>query len=235
MALLTNEEIRKFFGGPEGTAVLEIDQSRTRDISEEVLDDRGRMQILPASFWAGTTIPERALFGHKNGIYGFPTVELVDWLEEQIGQQSAIEIGAGHGVLAEGLGIPATDSFQQNQQKYALIYAASGLPTVKYGPNVVEMHASRAVRHYKPDIVIGSWVSHKYDARRPEAGGNEVGVDFPDILRNCKKLILIGNTQVHRHNGLWTRDVELLTPDWVYSRSHNGAPDFVATWKGAKR
>lgn len=235
MALLNNDEIRHFFGGPEGTASIELDRTKIRDLTDEVLDDRGRIQVLPAEFWAATTMQERAMFGHLNGIYGFPTFELVEWLEQQIGQQSAIEIGAGHGVLAEALGIPATDSFQQQEAKYALIYAASGQKTVPYGPNVVEMHASRAVRRYKPDVVIGSWVTHKYDPLRHSAGGNEVGIDFRDILLNCKKLILIGNTMVHRNIGLWDRDVELLTPDWIYSRSHNGAPDFVATWKGYKR
>lgn len=235
MALLTNQEIRELFGGPGGTQAVQLDPSKIRDISDEVLDDRGRMQVLPAAYWAGTTVLERALFGHKNGVYGFPTVELVEWLQEQIGQQSAIEIGAGNGVMAEALGIPATDSLQQRMPKYALIYAASGFPTVRYGPNVIEMHASRAVRKYKPDVVIGSWITHKWDPRRPEAEGNEDGVDFPDILHNCKKLILVGNSQVHRWNGLWDRDVELLTPDWVYSKSHNGAKDFVATWKGSKR
>lgn len=236
MALLSPDEIRELFGGPEGTGTIELDPKTIRDVSGDVLDDRGRIQVLPAEFWAGTTVLERALFGHRNAIYGFPTIELVDWLEEQIGQASAIEIGAGHGVLAEALGIPATDSCQQTQAKYSAIYAASGLPRVKYGPNVVEMHASWAVRHYKPDVVIGSWITHKWDPRRPKAGGNEVGVDFPDVLRHCRKLILIGNTLVHALNGLWNRPgIEVLTPNWVYSRSHNRAPDFVAVFPGSKR
>jgi hypothetical protein len=233
MALLSNDQIKELFGGEKGT--IQLDPSEIRDISGEVLDDRGRIQVLPAKYWASTTLHERVLFGHRQGIYGFPTTELVNWLEEQIGQQSAIEIGAGHGVLAEALGIPGTDSMQQRQPKYALIYLAAGQPAANYGSNVIEMHASRAVRRYKPDVVIGSWVTHKWDARRPDAGGNEEGIDLADILRNCKKLILIGNTSVHAMNGLWDRDVELLTPDWLYSRAHSSAPNFVATWKGSRR
>jgi hypothetical protein len=232
VAILDNDDIKSFF--PDAGTV-EMDPSKIRDISDEVLDDRGRIQVLPAEYWASTTQQERMLFGHRHGIYGFPTVELVERLEEIIGQQSAIEIGAGHGVLAEALGIPATDSKQQLMAKYRFIYAASGQPPVKYGSNVEELHASRAVRKHKPDVAIGSWVTHKWDVNRPEAGGNEAGIDLRDILLNCKKLVLIGNRHVHRNNGLWDRPHTMETPDWLYSRKHNDEPDFIATWKGYKR
>lgn len=232
MAILNNDDIKILF---PGASTSEMDVSKTRDISGEVLDERGRIQVLDQKYWATTTQQERMLFGHRNGIYGFPTVELVERLEEIIGQRSAIEIGAGHGVLAEALGIVATDSKQQLMPKYRVIYLASGQPPVQYGPNIEEIHASRAVRKYKPDVVIGSWVTHKWDARRPDAGGNEDGVDMSDILLNCKLLVLIGNRHTHRNNGLWKREHTIETPDWLYSRKHHDEPDFIATWKGAKR
>lgn len=78
-----------------------LDPSQIRDISPLVLGDDGRMRVLPAEFWIGTTQAERILFGHLNGIYSFPTVELVEHLKALIGDRSAIEIGAGHGVLAQ--------------------------------------------------------------------------------------------------------------------------------------
>src|SRR5688572_18599020 len=93
-----------------------------RDISADALDENGRIRVLPAAYWETTTPQERALFGHKHGLYSFPTVELVEWLRGFIGDGSAIEIGAGHGVLAETLDIPATDNRMQEKEPYRSVY-----------------------------------------------------------------------------------------------------------------
>ena len=92
--------------------------ARTRDISADVLDGSGRLRILPAAYWATTTPPERGLFCVRHGVYCLVTEELVAYLREAIAGRSAIEIGAGNGVLAEALGIPATDNFMQTWPQY---------------------------------------------------------------------------------------------------------------------
>lgn len=207
----------------------------TRDIAPEVLDANGRMRILPAAYWATTTRAERGLFGSKNGIYCFPTVELVDLLGEMIAGRSAIEIGSGNGVLAAELGIPATDNCMQDKTPYREYLTEHGVAPVPYGPNVTEYHASAAVRAYRPDVVIGCWVTHRYDRNRHWAGGNIIGVDEADILRNCKTFILVGNEEVHADSTLWQRPHEIVYPEFVFSRSMNGSRDFIATWKGAKQ
>jgi len=212
-----------------------IDEEQTRDLAPEVLDDEGRIRVLPASYWAGTTPHERALFGHRHGIYSFPTVELVEYLRDLIGDREAIEIGAGHGVLAQALGIPATDSRQQAQGYARAIYEATGRPPVQYGPNVEEMHASRAVRHYRPQVVVGCWVTHLFDPRRPEAGGNNAGIDEWDILRNCGQYVVVGNDAVHGVKAIWSRPHHVEHPPWLYSRAVAGGGDFVAVWRGVSR
>ena len=216
-------------------ATIELDPTKIRDIRSEVLDASGRIQVLPASYWATTTMPERALFGLYTGIYGYPTVELVARLKEIIAGRPAIEVGAGHGVLAEALGIPATDSFQQRVPRYALALAQMKQKPVPYGPNVIEMHASRAVRHFKPDVVIGCWVTHKWDPKYPEREGNEVGLDEPDILRHCAAYVLVGNEHVHRHKHIWDRKHEIEFPPYVFSRSASATRDFIAIFPGLKR
>lgn len=211
-----------------------------RNIDPEVLDPDGRMRVLPASYWATTTVDERGLFGHRHGIYAFPTLELADWLTEIIGRRKAIEIGAGNGVLADHLGIVGTDSYQQDQANYATFYKASGQPTVKYGPNVIRSHASRAVRRYRPQVVIGCWVTHVFEPMRHAvsgSGGNEVGVDEADILANCQLYIHIGNHRIHGGKAIWARKHEIYYPDWLYSRStgvDDGARDFIAVWRGGR-
>lgn len=210
-----------------------LDPSKVRDISPEVLDALGRLRVLPAAYWASTTREERMLFGNRHGLYSFPTFELVDRLREIIGDRTAIEIGAGHGVLAEALGIPATDSRQQDKEPWRAMYKAKGQPTVPYGPNIVESHASRAVRSYKPQVVIGCWVTHLYDPDRHDAGGNEAGIDEPDILRHCETYVVVGNEKVHAGKAIWSRPHQIEHPPFVYSRAMNGAPEFIAVWQGS--
>lgn len=212
-----------------------LDPVQIRDISAEVLDEDGRLRVLPAAYWVGTTAQERGLLGHRFGLYSFPTVELVDHLRTFIGDRSAIEIGAGHGVLAQALGVPATDNFMQNKDPYRTLYALRGQTTVPYGPNVEDCHASRAVRKYRPKVVIGCWVTHKWDPRRPDAGGNEVGVDEEDILKYCEHYVIVGNEKVHEAKKIWSRPHVIEYPDFVYSRTLNGSRDFIATWPGSAK
>lgn len=214
-----------------GVDTFQMQPEDTRDIAPEVIDpETNRMRVLPASYWATTTMPERAMFGHRHGIYSFPTTELATRLGEIIGGRSAIEIGAGNGVLAEALGIPGTDSRQQDELKYRLIYKLMNQPPVTYGPNIVAMHASRAVRHYKPEVVIGCWVTYKWDPGLPEAQGNEAGIDEADIMANCDTFILVGNEHTHRHSKIMRRRPALEFPDYVYSRASNGKRDMIAVW-----
>jgi hypothetical protein len=219
---------------PESLDFFTIDAD-TLDISPDVLDEHGRIRVLPAAFWATTTAAERALFGKRHGIYSFPTLELVDRLRELIDGRSAIEIGAGNGVLAETLGIPATDNRMQENPLYRRIFERLDQAPVQYGPNVVECHASRAVRQYKPSVVIGCWVMHKYDPARHKAGGNEMGVDERDILRNCETYILVGNERVHTGKEIWSRPHRIEHPSWLYSRAGQSGREFIAVWRGLKR
>lgn len=219
-----------------GDDALEIDTRLVRDVAPDVLDGDGRLRVMPAAFWAATTVRERALFGHRHGAYVLPTIELVEHLAGLIDGRKAIEIGAGNGVLAQALGIPATDSRQQEDPRVQAIYRSMfSQPVVAYGSNVEHLHASRAVRVHKPQVVIGSWVTWKYDPTRPDAKGNDQGVDEFDVLRHCDTYILIGNTKVHAPGPLWERRHEVSHPPYLFSRAHNGTPDFIAVWQGIGR
>lgn len=207
-----------------------FDPAVVRDITPEVMGPEGRLRILPASYWAGTTVEERAVFGNRHGLYGLPTIELVEHLTELIGGRSALEIGAGSGVLAQALGIRATDSHQLAQPKYAKIYASARQPVAPYGPNVEKLNANRAVRRYRPQVVIGCWVTHIYDKRRHFAGGNVEGIDEPRLLELVDTYIHIGNEEVHKDKPIWPLPHTISYPDYVYSRAFNGTREFVASW-----
>lgn len=213
-----------------------LDPLGTRDLSADLLDENGRIKVVPAEYYAGTTKEERMLFGHRNSAYGFVTTELVEWLRQTIAGRSAIEIGAGNGVLAAALGIPATDSRMQEHPIISAIYEAAGQPTIKYGDNVEKLDAASAVRKYKPRVVIANWVTHKYREDRKEHAGNAFGVDEEDVLENCETYIFIGNVQVHRGKSIWKSIANevLFFNDWLYSRAMNHSPNFICVWNGAK-
>ena len=209
------------------------DSTSVRDISDLLLDSHGRLQVIPAQVFVGTTAQERLLFGVRNGLYSFPTDELCDFLRDRIRGKSAIEIGAGHGVLARALSIPATDNRQQEEAAVKAHYRQIGQPTVPYGEHVEKLDAAAAVQKYRPNVVIACWVTHLFDTDRPEAGGNLFGVDEAGIIASCDEYIFIGNEQVHAHKPIWAIPHEKLTPPWLYSRAVNGSRDFIAIWRRA--
>ena len=207
-----------------------IDPRTVRDITPTVLDERKRPRVLPASFYKGTTAEERAVCGVRNALYGLPTLELVDWLRKTINGRSAIEIGAGHGVLADTLGIPATDNRMQEDPSVQAHYRLLRQPVITYGDNVEQLDAVEAVHRHRPDVVIASWVTHRFDPNREDAEGNMFGIVEEDVIAGCRTYIFIGNTLVHQNKSIWALPHSRFTPDWLFSRAVNGSPDFIAVW-----
>lgn len=52
--------------------------------------------------------------------------------------------------------------------------------------------AVSAVQKYKPNVVIGCWVTHVFDERRPDAGGNMFGIDEAKLIATCDEYIVVG-------------------------------------------
>lgn len=207
-----------------------LNPRQTRDISDILLDTRGRLRVVEATTLAATTPTERMMFGVRHGVNSFPTTELCAFLRQQIGGRSAIEIGAGHGVLGKALGIPATDNRQQEDPAMAAHYARLGQPTVRYGDHLEKLDATSALAKYKPEVVIACWVTHRFNPSQPDAGGSVTGVDEVEVIRGCMEYIFVGNAHVHRHKPIWALPHQKRTPPWLYSRAVNGSADFVATW-----
>lgn len=206
-----------------------LDPSTTRDLGPEVLDATGRLKVMPAAYYAGTTAAERALLGHRHGLYSLPTTELCDWLRGHIGDRASIEIGAGNGVMAEHLGIVATDSYMQEDPAIRATFRAMGQPTITYGTNVKRLEARDAVRRFRPAVVIGAWITHRYDPRAHWRGGNQYGPDLAAIAERAE-LVLICNRSTHSKNPLLKEPHEEYEFPWLYSRSINESPNFIAVW-----
>lgn len=214
-------------------AMYHLNPAKIRDISSLLLDESKTLQVVSAGTLKSTTKEERLLFGVRHGLYSFPTQELCSYLKDRIAGRSAIEIGAGHGKLAQALGIPATDNRQQEDAALRQHYARLGQPIVPYGRNVEKLDAAAAVAKHKPQVVIACWVTHRFDPRRAEAEGSVTGVDEEAIIASCEEYIFIGNEQVHAGKSIWALPHEKMTPPWLYSRAGNGHPEFIASWRRA--
>lgn len=222
---------------PDSTMALDVQFISTqglRDLTPQVFDENGQLRVMPAKFYEGTSNLERAMLGARTGVYGLPTVELVAWLVKYIAGRSAIEVGAGTGILAAALGIPATDNLMQNWPAIKAHYLQLGQSVVPYGKNVENLPAADAVAKYSPQVVIASWVTHLYDPARHEAGGNMYGVAEEEIVQNCDAYVFIGNTHVHRDKPILSIPHETFKFPWLFSRAHNGSAEFIKVWERAR-
>lgn len=193
------------------------------------LDASGRLRILDAAWWSQFSQLEISVFCVRHGLYCIPTTELVSWLKDRIGVRRALEIGAGCGVLAEGLDIHATDNKMQTWPEIRAHYQLSQQPPVAYGARVEELDALEAVRRYQPDVVIAAWVTHKWDPAEHWREGNAWGVQ-EELITAKTSYIHIGNRHVHRHKPILEQPHEELEAPWLVSRASNGSPNFIAIW-----
>jgi hypothetical protein len=194
------------------------------------LDDKGRLVVLPFEFWQQYTQIEISHFCSQHGLYCIPTTELVAWLKAEIGERKAIEIGSGNGVLAEALGIPATDSRMQENPFFTAYFAELKQAVVPYGENVRMLDGIDAVRTLKPDVVVAAWVTHKFRENEGWRKGNAFGVAEEYIVRRAD-YVFIGNRHVHQHKPILEMPHEEYEFPWLVSRSFSGQPNFIGVWK----
>lgn len=152
-------------------------------------------RVLPSEQYRSVPPDVLRLWLHIRAIYGIPTLEAVTWLREFIGDRSAIEIGASHGVFGRELGVPRTDSFMQEREEVKAIYAATGQPRVGYARDVVQLEAIAAARRFKPDVVFGSWITQYGTSGQ----ASMYGVDEEKLLKSpfLKAYVVYGAPSTH--------------------------------------
>lgn len=194
------------------------------------LDASGRLQVLPCAFWKQFSQQEIALFCHRQALYCLPTQELVDWARGELDGRSAIEIGAGAGILGAALNIPATDNFMQERPEIVAAYRASGQPTIRYGAHVEKLDAEQAVLKHQPQSVVAAWVTHKWSASEAWREGNMFGVDEREIVRRAD-YVFVGHDHVHRHKPILDLPHETFYADWLVSRATSPGRNFIKIWR----
>lgn len=163
----------------------------------------------------------------KRGIYQFPTEELLDWLSVQIAGRKAIEICAGNGVLGRELGIPATDNYMQTMPELVAHYKLMGQEPITPPPDVRRFDSNQAVRHFRPEVVIGAWVTQL--GHPGEDYASAVGTDELTIIQSAK-YVHIGNGGTHARKRIMGRKHATIQSDWLVSRAIDQSLNHACVW-----
>lgn len=205
-------------------------------LDDLLLDDEGRLKVHPSATYENIPHMDLRYWAHLRAFYGLPTTELVEWLQETIGGQSAIEVGSGNGVLGRALDIPRTDSIIQRKPEVMFQYMVQGQPIISYGSDVERLEAMEAVNKYNPQVVLGMWVTHWIDPNKPfpEGGGSMYGLHEDRILDHpsVEKYIVIGHKDIHNHKPILGRPHEIIEAPWLWSRARDPEGDRIYVWEG---
>lgn len=196
----------------------------------------GRLRLLSAQEFRVVPHDQLRVWCGKRGRYGIPTIELIQWLKDRIGERMAIEVGAGNGDLGYHLGIPASDSYvQQHNPSVTSLYTLSGQAPTNPNPlDVVKVDAERAVQIFKPDVVVASWLTRKFVKGVDVDGRAEASVYGPmeeKILKGCAEYIHIGNMGSHSQKTLLSLPHETHYLPWLVSRAQDQSLNVVHIWK----
>jgi hypothetical protein len=202
------------------------------DIShiEKIVMPEGELKIVTAAYYEDLSNDELSMFALKHALYSIPTIELINFLKKEIGdEKSVLEIGSGNGFLGKALNIKCTDNKMQDDPAVKLMYKNISQPTIKYGDNVEKIDAEEALRKYHPGIVIASWVTQKYCPVKNK--GNVYGPDLREIVKNCQKFILIGNDSTHGWFEIMQLSHRKIEVDGYISRASNPQNNYVYIWE----
>jgi hypothetical protein len=204
-----------------------------RDVSyldKMLTDSEGKLLLLSSKIYDEIDRQALMLWCHKTARYCIPTIELIEWLSEEIRGRTAIEIGAGRGELGRHLGIPMTDNKMQDNELVRMAYKEMGQPTIPYGKKVEQMEAMEAVQAHQPRVVIGAWVTQYGDASVPKS--SPFGVEEVTLISAIEKYIMIGNEREHSTKKALSIPHRVYKPKhWkLVSRSRYPDQDIIYVW-----
>ena len=220
-----------------------VNVEQLQELDSQLMNN-GTPVVQEAEFFSRYDNEILRMFMNLVGVYVWPTVELIEFLKVEIGNANAIEIGSGNGVIAKELGIKATDNYLQStryippndnmrvaHRQMLSAYDRTGAALPPYGENVLQYEAIDAVRKFKPEVVLGCYVTHKW--KPGLQNGNMFGIDENAILQrsHVNKYIVVGNRVVHKDKpilGLKHREIEL--PGLVV-RAAQPAENRVFIWR----
>lgn len=214
--------------------ILSMDGIDLAALDKRILDQNtGRVALRSATEWATSFTPnELRIWCVKRARYCIPTLELIEWLKTRIGDRIAVEIGAGMGDLGFHLGIPMSDSYQQVEDKLTVTQmTAMGQEPTRPPNDVRREDAENVVRRCKPQVVVGAWITQKWDGG---GDGNYLGPREDYILERCNTYIMIGNKKIHSGKRILKLPHEELEFPWLISRAADPSLNRIWIWEQKK-
>jgi len=204
------------------------------DYLDSVLLVNGLLRVLPASILSEIPQLHLSIWGNKKGVYCFPTTELIEWLRDQVSGRSAIEICSGTGVIGRALGIPSTDSYIQTTPDMVKCYAMLQQKPIFPPEDVHKFEANEAIDHFKPEVVLGSYITQKYafgdELAQPKIGSSFYGVDELALLPKVKTYIAIGNDTSHGDKRICKIPHTVHRFHWLFTRSLTPEENQISVW-----
>lgn len=210
-----------------------MDRHDVKYLDEILLDERGLPKPVPFLVLLKHPIVHLVQWANEKGVYTIPTLELIEWLKDEIKGRKAIEICAGHGALARHVGIVATDSYIQTQPEMAAYYRAIGQNPISPPTDVYQFEANEAVDTLHPQVVMSSFATQKYepgDEGTPKIGSSVYGVDEVSMLQKIQTYINIGNDTSHGDKRILKYPHETYRFPWLITRCMDQSKNHIKVW-----
>lgn len=169
---------------------------------------------------------------NMSGVYQIITEELVDFVKHLTNGKKTIEVCAGYGTLGRSLGIPITDRKLHLDPRAKLEFEIrtneiNQLPD--YPDDVIEMTANKAHREYKPDWVVGSWITQKLLPGNKH--GMMYGAEEEKFIESSNYLhIGSGHLAVHQNKRIMKVPHILVEADWIIDKTSYKSTSQMRIW-----
>lgn len=196
-------------------------------------------KILPANEILKLGDMNRQLLMTMLGLYVWPTVELYEFFNKNIQNQTTVlELGAGNGVLGKKLGWNSTDNFSQSDKfnprnekekinhEIALMQLRThNIAPVNYGDNVINIDAYDAVRKYNANTAVGLYIT--------DVTQNEFTINLLDVFMNdnTETFYLVGNMETHyKKSPIFELKHEVIEIEGLVVRHQNNGLGRIFKW-----
>lgn len=207
-------------------------------LDELFINQQGLIQAVPAIVLQEIPHEHLQIWAADHAIWQIVTCEMIQWLKEEIGDQKALEICVGMGIVSRELGIIGVDSRIQEKPYFRKIMEEkfgkdNGLKTTQPPKEIKKYEAIEAIRVFRPEVVIGSFVTPK-GSRADSAKGimcNQFGPDMQELFARVKKYIHFGNKNTHLPNPIYEMPHTELSLPWLYSRAFDQSLNRIWIWE----
>lgn len=206
-----------------------------KHLDEIFLDSNGLLKVVDADIIRSIPLLELRIWARENGVYQFITTEMIDWLRPYFLGKTGLEICAGKGTIGRALGIVSTDSrlLQGGNPLVSSVMQQNHEEPTNPPDDVITFNSNEAVNYYKPQIVVGSFVTQIYKPGEnwERISSSEYGTDEELLFKKVSTYIMFGNLNVHKHKRLFKKKHREYSFPWLITRCEDQTKNRVWVWE----